>query len=198
MNLPRLLIPQRLEAITSVEILWDWEPFLQRGETAAFMPMSDCKSFQTFLDFIPIAFPKIRSLYVSLQGKLHGYRTSEYPPSTEERFGILEKTIMIPVDNMVRTLGAHVQEISVAIPSTLYYHYRERAQSLGWKAEQTCATGQLERHWRPLTDCEFRAGYWVPLGQRDLHPTRPPLIGQGQFNLYASEESPDDVLFGFD
>ncbi|KAH6995884.1 hypothetical protein BKA56DRAFT_472834 [Ilyonectria sp. MPI-CAGE-AT-0026] len=198
MNLPRLLIPQRLEAITSVEILWDWEPFLRQDETAAFMPLSDKKSFHAFLDFIPIAFPKIRSLYVSLQGKLHGYRTSQYPPPAEERFGILEETIMIPVDNMVRTLGTHVQDISVAIPSTLYFHYRERAQSLGWKVEQTCVAGQLERHWRPLTDCEFRAGYWVPLGQRDLHLASPPLVVQSQFNRDTSEDSPDNVLFGFD
>ncbi|KAF7545248.1 hypothetical protein G7Z17_g9315 [Cylindrodendrum hubeiense] len=199
MHLPRLLIPQRLEAITSVELLWDWEPFLQRGKTSAFSPRSDCDSFQAFLDFIPTAFPKIRSLYVSLQGKMNGYKTSQYPPEPEERFGILEKTIMIPVDNMVRMLGVNVQDISIAIPSSHYYHYRSYAQTMGWTVEQTHKTGQLERHWRPLADCQFRSGYWVPLGQKDLRPTYTPLVLEGAYrNLYGSEEDEDHVLLGLD
>ncbi|KAK7425754.1 hypothetical protein QQZ08_007729 [Neonectria magnoliae] len=109
MNLPRLLVPQRLEAITSVEILWDFEPFPESGRKSDYQPLADCKSFQAFLNLVPTLFPKMVSLYISLQGCLH-YKSSEYPSSDEELFGILEPTIMLPVDNMVRKLRAQARK----------------------------------------------------------------------------------------
>ncbi|KAK7421181.1 hypothetical protein QQX98_002310 [Neonectria punicea] len=184
MNLPRLLVPQRLEAITSVEILWDFEPFPESGRKSDYQPLADCKSFQAFLNLVPTVFPKLESLYISLQGCLH-YKSSEYPSSEEELFAILEPTIMLPVDNMVRKLGAHVTELSIAIPNSIFYHYQRRAKSMGWKTEKRSPGDQRARHWRPLADCPFRSGYWVPRGKSTLLQWRhTPALTDGEESIF--------------
>ncbi|CAM1511966.1 Fc.00g094790.m01.CDS01 [Cosmosporella sp. VM-42] len=167
MQLPRLLLPQRLASIKSMELVWEFVPFPRQGETRPTSPMIDLVSFYSFLDAFPSMLGHIRTLYISFQGQLKPHWTS-FSISGNEWFQFTETLIMNPIDDMVRKLGPEVRDCSIAIPSSLYASRRDRAREAGELVHQTMYGGHIECHWRPLADSEHRSGYWVLLGQKDL------------------------------
>lgn len=192
MNLPRLLLPQRLLAINTLEIVWEFVPFPRQGDMHPISPMGDLASFHAFMEAAPAMFGHVRSLYISLQGQLKP-RWSDFSIWGDEWFKFTEVVIMAPVDEMVRKLGPQVKECSIALPSSLYASRRNRTRQAGGLVQQTIDGGQLERYWRPLDRCKSRSGYWVRLGQKDL--TLPRQACLGFIDDLASDEE-DWVLYG--
>ncbi|KAI1042739.1 hypothetical protein LB505_001096 [Fusarium chuoi] len=177
LNMHDFFQQQRLNAITSVEIVWDFTPWFILDTNEDFRvapPLSDIESFRQFLKAIPNLFLNIRKLYVSLQGdmipKSYG-QISETQYSTKQRIKVVEENIIMKVDQMVPYLKPHV-DFSVAYPTSTYAVQRSLALRQGWTVKQRHETGEVERHWRPLAKCKPRTGYWVCLGDKDVRKKR--------------------------
>ncbi|KAH7222236.1 hypothetical protein BKA60DRAFT_607451 [Fusarium oxysporum] len=177
LNMHDFFQQQRLNAITSVEIIWEFTPWILPDiseDLRVAPPLSDIETFRQFLKAIPGLFLNIKKLYVSLQGdmipKSHG-QNSEYQYSTKERIELVEKNIIWKVDEMVPYLKPHV-DFSIAYPTSTYAVQRSLAFRQGWTVKQRHETGEVERHWRPLAKCKPRTGYWVCLGDKDVRRQR--------------------------
>lgn len=171
MNLPRVLPQNRHSMITQVELVWSMDPCGQLHKAPSLTPLTDLASFNLFLESISVTFASVRSLYLSIQGILFPWLSANRAHlDSNARFTVTEELIMQPLDNMVRNLGSHVCECSIAIPSSMYVPRRiqaEQSRRTRHKVERTLESGKLERHWRPLENSKSLPGYWVRLGQRD-------------------------------
>jgi len=161
-HMDRFLLPQRRLAITSVELLWEMDcPPLQDTRYGSL-------TFPQFLDGVPSMFPSVESLHLTVQWRNPRPERWGMPNPTQAAFQTAEETIMHPLDGMVRRLGPHVRDCSIAIPSSMYGPRRRRAKMAGAVVEQACYGGCLERYWRPLDGPEHRDGYWVRHGHKDI------------------------------
>ncbi|KAJ4269903.1 hypothetical protein NW762_001572 [Fusarium torreyae] len=175
LGLYRLIPEQRLDAITSFEIIWEFAPWLEprysREEKSRLRePRSDFDSFEKFMDLVPRLFTNIRKLYIALQGDLlpdsqGGFGSVCVPP--EERAKRTEEGIIMKVDEMAARMNFGV-DLSVSFPTSIYARQRWRALQRHLKVVQRHDTGDVERFWRPLKDCLPRTGYWFCLGEKDL------------------------------
>lgn len=178
-HLPQLLPPQRLASITSVEMLWHLRPFQDAGSHDP--SESGLAAFQTLLDSLPSTFPRLRKLYLSLQGDI---KPTGVP--YDKFLDVTESSIMTPIDDLVRRLGPHMKECDIAIPSGLYgprkYNATGTRLKLGRKVR-----GKWERLWRELPETEtgdggctaHLPGYWIRLGQMDLPSYHVCTLGTG-------------------
>ncbi|RBR05351.1 hypothetical protein FVER53590_06036 [Fusarium verticillioides] len=124
MNMHDFFQQQRLNSITSVEIIWECAPWILpdiEDHSRFVPPLSDMESFRQFLKAIPNIFPNIKKLYVSLQGdmipKSYGQLRDTDKYSTKERILLVERNIILKVDQMVPYLKPHV-DFSIAYPTT--------------------------------------------------------------------------------
>ncbi|KAF4498708.1 hypothetical protein FAGAP_5111 [Fusarium agapanthi] len=177
LNMHDFFQQQRLNAITSVEIVWEFTPWILPDiseDLRASPPLSDIETFRQFLKAIPNLFLNIKKIYVSLQGdmipKSYG-QNSDYKYSTKQRIELVEKNIILKVDQMVPYLKPHV-DFSIAYPTSTYAVQRSLALRQGWTVKQRHGTGEVERHWRQLAKCQPRTGYWVCLGDKDVRKKR--------------------------
>ncbi|KAF4345388.1 hypothetical protein FBEOM_689 [Fusarium beomiforme] len=200
MNIHNFFQQQRLNAITSVEIVWEFAPWVLQDTSDDFRavpPLGNIESFRQFLKAIPNIFPNIKKLYISLQGgmtpKSHG-QNSEHQYSTKERIQLVKKNIIRKVDLMVPYLKPHV-DFSIAYPTSTYAVQRSLALRQGWKVMQRHETGDVERHWRPLAKCKPRTGYWVCLGDKDVRRQRARGIIGHQHMPARVQEKQYDVFF---
>ncbi|KAJ6445139.1 RES domain-containing protein [Purpureocillium lavendulum] len=161
-HIDRFLLPQRRLAITSVELLWEMDCPPLRDSPCGTL------TFGQFLDGVPVMFPRVESFHLTVQWRNPRPERWGMPNPTQAAFRTAEETIMQPVDGMVRRLGAHVRDCSVAIPSSMYGPRRRRAKVAGAIVEQACYGGCLERYWRPLDGASHRKGYWVRHGHKDI------------------------------
>ncbi|KAF5723900.1 hypothetical protein FMUND_1344 [Fusarium mundagurra] len=197
LNMHDFFQPQRLDAITSVEIVWDFTPWILPDiseELRIAPPSSDIATFRQFLQTIPKLFLNVNKLYVSLQGdmipKSHG-QNSEHKYSTKERIQLVEKNIIWKVDEMVTYLKPHV-DFSIAYPTSTYAVQRSLALRYGYIVKQRHETGEVERHWRPVHKCQPRTGYWVCLGDKDVRRNRARgIIGHKHMPASVSETQYD-------
>ncbi|KAG7431201.1 hypothetical protein NW761_004717 [Fusarium oxysporum] len=200
LNMHNFFQQQRLNAITSVEIIWEFTPWILPDiseDLRVAPPLSDIETFRQFLKAIPGLFLNIKKLYVSLQGdmipKSRG-QNSEYQYSTKQRIELVEKNIIWKVDEMVPYLKPHV-DFSIAYPTSTYAVQRSLAFRQGWTVKQRHETGEVERHWRPLAKCKPRTGYWVCLGDKDVRRQRARgVIGHQHMPARVSEKK-YDVFF---
>lgn len=164
LNLPKLILPERLASITAVEMLWHVHPL--RGALLDDPPDSDLSTFHSLLNSLPSTFPSLQKLYISLQGN---WRCKQWSTSYDDLLLRSESVIMNPIDEMVREMGAQLMECIIALPLPLYNSRRLRARGetldLGWRIPPN-----LERLWRELPkrktgQLEHLGGYWVCLGQ---------------------------------
>lgn len=165
LNLPKLLLPQRLASITAVEMLWHVHPL--RDALPNDPPDSDLKTFYSLLDNLSSTFPGLRKLYVSLQGN----SACKQWTGTYDDLHRSETIIMRPIDSMVKNMGPQLQECIVALPLPLYNPRRFKARGdyveRGWRIPPN-----KERLWRQLPrtesgEREHLEGFWVCLGQTD-------------------------------
>ena len=173
LNLDRLLLPQRLSAIKSVELVWEFEPFPwpSRPDMKRVPGLfTGLEYFHQFLDQLPGMFPNLRFLYIALQGNLCPWKRTEAGIRVDwgRRTEIWEEHIMQPIDNMVRRLAPQVQECFIALPSVEYsIRMRVAREQAGVLVEQVHLGAQRERHWRRVNNSTNLGGYWVMLGKRE-------------------------------
>lgn len=175
--LPKLFMPQRLAAITEVELLWDLVHHSWDTRPNSKRPRTDKKTRVSLLTSLPVTFPGLRRLYLSFQGKLshRNIRESRRPRRPIVRLlhrvteGLLEW-----VDGGVARCR-HLEECRVALPTTAY---------APWKFMATRDTGTLgdggdgvAAVWRAIpagprwiqgaVAGEGVEGYWVCHGRMD-------------------------------
>ncbi|KAL7793043.1 hypothetical protein V8C37DRAFT_379108 [Trichoderma ceciliae] len=187
LSLGSILLPARLSSITSVELLWDFAPFPSIHPEVVKPPLSDMASLHSFLNAIPTTFPAIRQLHISLQGRLFPTKTINGSTNWDNNIDRADE-ILHPVDNFVLKLDADVRDFSLAIPSSLYMHQRDRALKNKDLVEQA-HRGQHERHWRPLKGSDERVGYWVWLGQKDFTMPIICTMGEGGYKDIIGEDN---------
>ncbi|KAL7924347.1 hypothetical protein ACQKWADRAFT_286491 [Trichoderma austrokoningii] len=176
LSLTSILLPQRLSSIHSAELLWDFAPFPSIHPQVVKPPLSDMASFHAFLNAIPTTFPALKSLHISLQGRLFPTKTVDGRTTWDSNIDRADE-ILQPVDKFVSKLAPRVQTFSLGIPSSLYRQQRDRALKNNGRVEQA-HLHQSERHWRPLKGSKPREGYWVWLGQKDF--TMPIICTMGE------------------
>lgn len=176
-SLKSILLSQRLSSIASAELLWDFAPFPSIHPQVVKPPLSDMASFHAFLNAIPVTFPSLKKLHISLQGRLFPTKTVDGRTTRDSNVDRADE-ILQPVDRFVlKKLTPRVQDFSLGIPSSLYRQQRDRALKNNGRVEQAHLR-QSERHWRPLKGSKEREGYWVYLGQKDF--TMPIICTMGE------------------
>ncbi|KAI1916209.1 hypothetical protein LOZ12_001148 [Ophidiomyces ophidiicola] len=166
LNLPRLLLPQRLASITSIEMLWNLHPFRESNVND---PLdSDPRAFHCLLQAMPLLFPGLRKLFISFHGDV-------LPPGkgSNARFEASESAILRPIDEMVGRLNA--RECHVAVPTSIYVPRKLKATGTGIYLEPSRLRNVWERIWRPLSnsddqddDSSSHRGYWLYHGKVDM------------------------------
>ena len=182
LELNKLLLPQRLSSIRSIELLWEFAPFPSRRADRVRGPCTDLESFHRLLDKIPMTFSGARSIYISIQGELGIYEMHYHQHTTEMWTSIWkteEELLMGPVDDMARKLGPNVECLTIAVLSTMYMNRRTKALKENTVVEQVHLNDERERHWRPLSGSLSLEGYWIELGYRDLQRPYYCTMGEG-------------------
>lgn len=165
-NSTNLILPQRLARIPAVELIWEIEepPVWNSGSGEAYKTL---RSFWDFLDAVPKVFSNAKSILIAVQWSPK-HKIALPTTMSELFFAFAEGGILNRVESMVRKLGPHVTDFSLAIPSSMYRPRRDRARRNGLKVEQAWKGGQLERYWSPISGSSSREGYWIRLGLRDI------------------------------
>ncbi|OAA59922.1 hypothetical protein ISF_05933 [Cordyceps fumosorosea ARSEF 2679] len=165
----RLLLPQRLAAITSLQVLWD---FGSRPPWAESFP-SKAKEligvFEAMLRAVLSSFRGLKTLYISVQwtGREPQVTGPWWPGNGPD--DAVERLLMRRVDAMVRQLPARVADFALAVPSSIYVEQCQVARETpGRTVEHVSDGARYERFWRPVEKGNAHAGYWVRLGQKDM------------------------------
>lgn len=199
LNLPRLLLPSRLAAITSLEMLWKIHPF--REEDDLDPPYSGYETFLALAQKIPIHFKGLRNLYISLQGDLcmgNGSGDIDYTGDSKQKFDLVEDRLITPVEAMIRNLSC-IETCVIALPSSCYGPEKCVAMESGSLIfERRSIDGQQEKRreelWRELGECSSPGfhGYWIQLGHRDLRILE---MGCGIGSAPVPKDHPLNVLY---
>ncbi|KAK7227960.1 hypothetical protein V2G26_000130 [Clonostachys chloroleuca] len=199
LNLPRLLLPSRLAAITSLEMLWKIHPF--REEDDHDPPYSGYETFLALAQKIPIHFKGLRNLYISLQGDLcmgNGSGDIDYTGDSKQKFDLVEDRLITPVEAMIRNLSC-IETCVIALPSSCYGPEKCVAMESGSLIfERRSIDGQQEKRreelWRELGECSSPGfhGYWIQLGHRDLRILE---MGCGIGSAPVPKDHPLNVLY---
>ncbi|VUC36815.1 unnamed protein product [Clonostachys rosea] len=186
LNLDKLLLPQRLSTIKSLELVWTFDPYLGDCEPVK-EPCRDSSSFDKMLEAIPVFFPALQHLHFAIQGEIYpGERTTTggwgFMKDHVKAMKVFEKDILLPFDAMGRRLGLNARELTLACSSFLYGRARETAiENKQENIQQIHLGDEKERYWRPLPGGRAPGnsldGYWVQLGQRDVKPIHLHIIG---------------------
>lgn len=168
----RLLLPQRLLSIASLELLWDFgtHPPWAHSFPAATKDLMD--SFEDMLRAVRSSFRGLKSLYISVQwnGRAPVTAYSRYQGQADASAEAVEHMLMRRVDIfLVKHLPASLVDFALAVPSSVYMDQCNKALAATQPIIEHVSDGaRHERFWRPVEGGVAHAGYWVRLGQRDL------------------------------
>lgn len=167
LDLPRLLVPSRLSVINALEIIWKTRPFQEQPDGPPF----NYDSFLEFIELMPVIFPNLKQLYLSIQGDLKFYYrelTNGGPSLEDKRAPIFNDRFLKPIEGMIANLNC-LTLCTVAVPSSRYKRLKEIAICNGSRYSEI-RHGHKERIWQPLelSNRPLIDGYWVELGHRDL------------------------------
>ena len=175
-NIHSLFLPQRLGAITSLELAWLLHRH-SRSEVGEYPRSSLLGShwslYHALMRNVSHAFPSLKKFYISIQSTSFGYE----PPT--ESVEIYERRLLEPTDAMVRTQGSRLRDCQIAPNASLYCALERRAEMDGAHVEQgsgTTTTGAAAYYWprfwrpvivRPVPDDRTpeQVGYWVRRGK---------------------------------
>ncbi|KAL2861036.1 uncharacterized protein BJX67DRAFT_386059 [Aspergillus lucknowensis] len=186
-HLPRLIPPQRLADIPSLELIWDltrprhihsrrkdhlldflWERYMvtyarRRPSSPLDSPLDElCRVV------VPETFPRLRHLYISLQDHI----APPLPRIFEDPVAEVEWVILRPIEEMVRALGVG-REVHVAIQLGGWEVLRRRHLKLNKGDLNVESRGGLGlRFWKTLdgaTRQQMGLGYWLCAGWNDVH-----------------------------
>ncbi|KAL2021752.1 hypothetical protein VTK56DRAFT_6695 [Thermocarpiscus australiensis] len=206
LNLPRLMPPRHLAAITSLELLWDLfddretiDAAYKRAQAPPSLPPPlpppPTTKFHELCQIAPRIFPNTRNVYVALQARIE-------PPMSEDpadRRPLLERAILGPVEDMFRAMGpAPEKEFSFAmqlggfvglarrrwrdhdVDPSVYKRTQYAVDERGYFMLDGVSFRAL-RAWRPLA--HGGAGYWLRPGLKDHWNT-----GSGMFDIWGTGE----------
>ena len=161
-HLPLFILPQRLACITSLELAWElllhspFDPLAEHGK--------DEPAYNALVATVGSAFPSLTKLYISLD------TLSCLSDAFDQKYESDEQKILHPMDEMVRKLGAQLQECQIAPPRSLYEALAAKAKRRGALIErERPGTFRWERFWRPVVEehgeqSGDHLGYWVRQG----------------------------------
>jgi hypothetical protein len=164
-HLPLSILPQRLASITSLELLWQmafWSHLHPLVERERGWP-----SYNGFITTVASAFPSLRKLYISVETGSFATDASGHKAESDEQ------KLLGPMDELVRKLGAQLQECQIAPPYSLYKVLVSKAKGRGARIERSRpGTLRWQRYWRPVAvehgeESRDHLGYWVREGTDD-------------------------------
>lgn len=165
----RLLLPQRLAVITSLELLWDFGSHPPWADSFPSKTKELMEGFESMLRAVLSSFRGLKRLYISVQW------TGRDPVVVySRRMGgsssdAVERMLMQRMDRMVRQMPPRLTDFAFAIPSSIYMEQCQAARETpGRTVEHVSDGARFERFWRPVAKGVAHAGYWVRLGQRDV------------------------------
>jgi hypothetical protein len=126
LHLDKLLLPQRLANIRSVELVWFFKPYRAYSPQG---PLDNLPTFYEFLAKIPAIFPNVRSFYMALHGDItpmtdrNGRRV--YIDDAES-IEITDREVIAPIDTIVGKLR-QLDNYTIALSSLEYKRRRKRA-----------------------------------------------------------------------
>ncbi|OAA76810.1 hypothetical protein LEL_06494 [Akanthomyces lecanii RCEF 1005] len=190
LDIDRLLLPQRVAAITSLEVLWDFGSHPPWADSFPSKTRELMQEFEDMLRAILSSFRGLKTLYISAQwtGRDPVIAYSRQMGGGSE--DAVERLLMRRVDGLVRMLPARVTDFAFAVPSSIYVEQCNVARETpGRTVEHVSDGARYERCWRPVDRGVAHAGYWVRLGQRDLriseHSTMSDSLLPHEWILYA-------------
>ncbi len=191
LDIDRLLLPQRVTAITSLEMLWDFGSHPPWADSFPSKTKELMQEFEDMLRTVLSSFRGLKTLYISVQwtGRDPVVAHSRQMGSSGSEDAV-ERLLMRRVDGMVRQLPARVADFALAVPSSIYMEQCNVARETpGRPVEHVSDGARYERFWRPVDKGVAHAGYWVRLGQRDLriseHSTMSDSLLPHEWTLYA-------------
>ncbi|RTE73403.1 hypothetical protein BHE90_012172 [Fusarium euwallaceae] len=149
LNLPKLLLPSRLESMTRVEMLWRIHPFREQQEQDP--PLSDFEAFLKLTVQTPVIFPKLKMLYISLLGDMYaaeGDTHSHQNYATEYMYRNVEQVVMKPIEDKIKKFSL-LSTCIIALPSSYYGAEKRHALENGGKVLEK-HPHKAERLWREL------------------------------------------------
>ncbi|CAG9982001.1 unnamed protein product [Clonostachys byssicola] len=171
LHLDKLLLPQRLSTIRSVELVWHFKPYAL--DTVEVGPLDDLRTFYTLLKAVPTTFPNLTSFYMALWGcltPLKEHNGRQVYMDEAESIKITDRDIMTPIDRMISKFSPRLRQCTIALGSLEYEIRRRQAVEAGdVEVEQIHLQHLQERHWRSLKNSsDGLKGYWIQLGHREM------------------------------
>jgi len=170
LNLSQLLLPQRLSRVTSLEMLWNLTSPSKHWRSGNLLyglytdPSMENSPLHQLCRMIPLAFPNIRYLYISLECFIGPQNPNQFP----DTILATEEIVLGPIEDMIRTLGPG-RECSIAIQggawTVLLKKYRYMYESALRVEMENCIRG---RFWKALDPSLDGLGYWICSGWDDI------------------------------
>lgn len=158
-NLPSLLLPQRLAAVTSLEIMLE----IPTGSTD--------DAITSLLGIIPSNFPKLRKLFVHLDGDIYP-RTDDGENVPEgdirRRAEVSEATLLAHFDHMLNSYGFRFIDCELGLPPSVFEPIANVARRRGDPCDEF-RSWVYGAWWRGIHQGPPERGYWLVMG-RDNSP----------------------------
>lgn len=172
-NLQRIILPQRLRAITNLEMCW----FKKYGTCLRALqedPTREDSELHALCRMVPQAFPRVLSLDIAILCDIRP-TGDDFPETRWATRGVrartlklstlaIERSILGPFENMLRTLGP-TREFSITIPMLAWSILLNQHHTLygpNLRIEWYCYRSE-GRFWRVL-DPGNELGYWISCG----------------------------------
>ncbi|CAH0021164.1 unnamed protein product [Clonostachys rhizophaga] len=173
LHLDKLLLPQSLSKIRSVELVWYFKPYAPNS-----VVVGPLDGLPLWGDLTPMKEYRGHPVYIE----------------EVESIEITDRDIITPIDRMISKFSPKLRQCTIALGSLEYERRRRQAVKAGdVEVEHIHLQHLQERHWRPLNNSPGGLeGYWIQLGHRELGR-----VGRcGGFGEPPSPEPPEyKVLF---
>ncbi|OBT49864.1 hypothetical protein VE04_10206 [Pseudogymnoascus sp. 24MN13] len=178
LHLPRLILPQRLRSIESMEVSWTFRPTATTDKPLNVLwndPTTKDSALHELCRMVPELFPRVRQLDINILGEL---RLRPDTHSTVIDLGGIETVFLGPIEDMVRALGPG-REVCIAIQQTVFHIlFMEKLELYGQDLKQDIYNPYNIRFWKEL-DPDGGLGYWICDGAPDQCQ-----VGNIYFNNY--------------
>lgn len=168
LNVNRLVLPQRLASITSLELLW---PLVEAEPRSDEWVLAKQQQFEDLLDTIPAVFPSLCKLYLSLPAMAR--HLLSIPTETWVAY------ILRPFDKFVNRNLRHNPELRISLPSKIVKRFvwmtrNEMCES----TERTISVEHTGEIWRSSETQEF----FTTETDRSTYPLPPAQVAESVAN----------------
>jgi hypothetical protein len=166
LNLPRLLVPDHLVWIRSLEMTWKVHPFWEQEDDDSVL--TDHDTFVSLIQATPETFPLLQHLFVSLQGDMYPdpeIRVEKESISSDEAYNVVEEVVMKSMEYMVKRFD-RLKVGVIGLPSSCYGPRKQHAMNAGIEVFES-RHGMGETFWREVPEIQSK-DYWIRIGHRDM------------------------------